>query len=72
MIQAKKIDKLQLWLRHRRVLVVVSAFLFEPIAHNRTIKTEEKAKVVASDWRGKCVQFLAALAALHETIKIKG
>ena len=54
------------------MLVVVSAFLFEPIAHNRTIKTEEKAKVVASDWRGKCVQFLAALAALHETIKIKG
>ena len=32
--------------------------------HRRRMETEAKAKVVASDWGAKCVQFLAALAVL--------
>ena len=31
----------------------------------RRIKTEEKAKVVASDWGEEFIQFLAALVVLH-------
>ena len=32
--------------------------------HRRRIQTEEKAKVVASVWGVKCIQFLVALAVL--------
>ena len=36
--------------------------------HRRFIKTEEKAKVVASVWGEECIQFLAALAILQRKI----
>ena len=36
--------------------------------HRRKIKTEEKAKVVASVWGAEIVQFLAALAVLPRSI----
>ena len=36
--------------------------------HRRRIKTEEKAKVVASVWGEEFIQFLAALAVLPRTI----
>ena len=36
--------------------------------HRRFIKTEEKAKVVASVWGEECIQFLTALAILPRTI----
>ena len=34
--------------------------------HRRRINTEEKAKVVAAAWGTECIQFLAALAILHQ------
>ena len=34
--------------------------------HRRRIRTEEKAKVVAAVWGTECIQFLAALAILHQ------
>ena len=34
--------------------------------HRRRINTEEKAKVVAAAWRTELIQFLAALAILHQ------
>ena len=37
-------------------------------AHRRRIKTEEKAKIVASVWWEECMQFVAAQAVLPETI----
>ena len=36
------------------------------LGHRRRIKTEEKAKVVAAVWRTQFIQFLAALAILHQ------
>ena len=36
--------------------------------HRRRIKTEEKAKIVASVWGAEFIQFLAALAVLPRTI----
>ena len=33
--------------------------------HRRRIKTEEKAKVIASVWGEEFIKFLAALAVLH-------
>ena len=36
--------------------------------HRRRIQTEEKAKVVASVWGVKCIQFLVALAVLPRMI----
>ena len=36
--------------------------------HSRTIELEDKAKVVASVWGAKFVQFLAALAVLPRSI----
>ena len=36
-------------------------------AYRRRIKTEEKAKVVASVWGAEFIQFLAALAVLNWT-----
>ena len=38
------------------------------VQHRRRIKTEEKAKVIASVWREEFFQFLAALTVLHWTI----
>ena len=35
-------------------------------SHSRRIKTEEKAKVVAAAWGAELIQFLAALAVLHQ------
>ena len=40
--------------------------------HRRRMKTEAKAKVVASVWRTEFIQFLAALSVLLWTIWIKG
>ena len=34
--------------------------------HRRRINTEEKATVVAAVWGTECIQFLAALAILHQ------
>ena len=34
--------------------------------HRRRIKTEVKAKVVAAAWGAELIQFLAALAVLHQ------
>ena len=39
-----------------------------PYIHKRRIKTEEKAKVVASVWGEEFIQFLATLAILPRTI----
>ena len=36
--------------------------------HRRRIKTEEKAKIVASVWGEDFIKFLAALAVLPKTI----
>ena len=36
-----------------------------PYSHRRMIKTEEKAKVVASVWGTEFIQFLAMLTILH-------
>ena len=39
------------------------------MAHTDTVRriyTEEKAKVVAAVWGIECIQFLAALAVLHQ------
>ena len=35
-------------------------------SHKRRINTEEKAKVVAAAWGTELIQFLAALANLHQ------
>ena len=43
-----------------------------PYIHKRRIKTEEKAKVVASVWGEEFIQFLASLAVLHWKIWIRG
>ena len=40
--------------------------------HRRWIKTEEKAKVVASVWGAEFIQFLAAIAVLYWTISRTG
>ena len=49
---------------------IVQSAKFSPIddEHKRRIKTEEKAKVVASAWEEECIQFLASLAVLPMTI----
>ena len=39
-----------------------------PPSHRRRIRTEEKAKVVASVWEEEFIQFLATLAVLPMTI----
>ena len=39
--------------------------VLEP-THRRRIKTEEKAKVVAAAWGAELIEFLAALAILHQ------
>ena len=36
------------------------------LAHRRMIYTEEKAKVVATDWETEFIQSLATLAILHQ------
>ena len=36
------------------------------VGHRRRIYTEEKTKVVAASWGTKFLQFLAALAILHQ------
>ena len=38
------------------------------VGHRRRIKTEEKAKVVASVWKDEFIQFLATLAVLPRMI----
>ena len=43
-------------------------FIHVRVPHRRRIKTEEKAKVVASVWVEEFIQFLAALAVLYWTI----
>ena len=45
-----------------------SLLLFCPMTrpHRRRIKTEEKAKVVAAAWGAELIQFLAAVAILHQ------
>ena len=47
---------------------------FHPVTHHhrRRIKTEERAKVVAADWDMELIQFLAALAILHQDDLKKG
>ena len=35
--------------------------------HRRSTEREAKAKVVASVWRAKCIQFLAALSTVYLT-----
>ena len=40
--------------------------------HRRRTKTEEKAKVVAAVWGTEMMQFLAALAILHQDALKKG
>ena len=44
----------------------VNPWLKLGLHHRRKIKTEEKAKVVAADYGAKLIQFLAALAILHQ------
>ena len=43
-------------------------FMTDCVVHRRRIETEGKAKVVASVWGAKFVQFLAALAVLYLSI----
>ena len=40
--------------------------------HRRRIKTEEKVKVVAAVWGTEFIQFLAAIAILHQADMKKG
>ena len=42
---------------------------FVPWMHRRRIKTEEKAKVIASVWLEEFIQFLAVLAVLPTTFE---
>ena len=46
--------------------LVFSVGFLELYSHRRRIKTEEKAKVVASVCGTELIQFLATLAVLHE------
>ena len=43
---------------HQRICTLIE------VKHRRRIKTEEKAKVVASVWGEEFIQFLAAIAVL--------
>ena len=58
------------WLTHNVALLLVLTFLFifQWSRHRRRIKTEEKAKVVASVWGKEFIEFFAALAVLPWTI----
>ena len=49
-------------------LLVIQVTFAESIGYRRRIKSKEKAKVVAPVWRGKFIQFLAALVGLPRTI----
>ena len=40
--------------------------ILQDAGYRRRIYTEEKAKVVAAVWGAECIQFLAALAILHQ------
>ena len=43
-----------------------------PIEHSRRIKIEEKARVVTVVWGTELIQFIAALAILHQNDRKKG
>ena len=48
------------------VLVEAITTVVEVIFHRRRIYTEAKAKVVPSVWGAEFIQFLAALATVHQ------
>ena len=49
-----------------------SSSIYVPRASGRKIKSEAKAKVVAAVWRTELIQFLDALAILHQDDLKKG
>ena len=55
------------------ILVKVGALLvsFVKWTYRRRIYTEEKTKVVADVWRTEFIQFLSALAVLHQDDMLK-